>query len=77
MKALWGIFVNRTAREEPIMGKRNTEKTRAALEAQQRAGTHKPATQCSCGTWRTPGQAHTAGNADARSPEIMAQMCTK
>jgi hypothetical protein len=77
MRGLWGIFVNRTTRKEPIMSKRNTEKSRAALEAQQQSGTHKPATQCSCGTWRTPGQSHTEGTAGASSPQIMVRMCNK
>jgi hypothetical protein len=77
MRGLWGIFVNRTTQKESIMSKRSTEKSRAALDAQQRSGTHKPASQCSCGTWRTPGQAHTAGNTGASSPEIMVRMCNK
>jgi hypothetical protein len=77
MRGLWGIFVNRTTRKEPIMSKRSTEKSRAALEAQQQSGAHKPATQCECGTWRTPGQAHTEGTAGPRSPDLMTRMCTK
>lgn len=78
MKAIWGIFTIRTTRKESIMGKHNdTEKTRAALAARQQASTHKPATQCSCGTWRTPGQTHTAGNAGPSSPEIMTRMCNQ
>jgi hypothetical protein len=77
MRGLWGIFVNRTTRKESIMSKRSTEKSRAALEAQQQSGTHKPATQCSCGTWRTPGQSHTAGTTGPSAPDIMTPMCNK
>ena len=59
------------------MGKSSTDKARAALESQQRTGTHNPATQCSCGTWRTPGQSHVAGNAGPSSPNVMTRMCNK
>lgn len=41
------------------MSKHDTNKAQKELERQQRDGTHNPASQHDCGTWRTPGMPHT------------------
>lgn len=53
----------RTGIEED-MTRRTTRHAQANLDHQQATGTHRPATECACGTWRTPGISHVAGNAE-------------
>lgn len=57
------------------MTKRATRAARAELQRQQEAGTHRPASACSCGTWRTPGQTHTKGDVGAVSKGAAAPQC--
>lgn len=74
---LWGIRLigGRTAYEE-IMS--DTDKARRALEQQQRAGTHNPATACpSCGAIRTPGISHSPPVGDGTQvSSAFAGLCT-
>jgi hypothetical protein len=55
------------------MSKRKTQQANDNLARQQANGTHKPASQCSCGTWRTPGQTHTKGDVGPDSKGIAPQ----
>lgn len=47
------------------------------LAQQQEAGTHNPATQCECGTMRTPGQPHTKGDTGPAPKGVGAPQCSK
>lgn len=45
------------------------------LADQQDAGTHKPASECACGTWRTPGQTHAKGDTGPTPKGVTAPQC--
>lgn len=68
----------RTGNEETMSKVRRTSKAaNEALAQQQAAGTHNPATQCSCGTMRTPGQTHTKGDTGVLPKGVTAPTCNK
>lgn len=59
-----------------IMSVRKTSRqANEALDNQRAAGTHKPASECGCGTWRTPGQQHAKGDTGPVAKGATAPQC--
>lgn len=55
-----------------------TDRARSALERQQTdEWAAVPATQCECGTWRTPGITHARDNAGADPQYLTGGVCDK
>lgn len=56
----------------------DTDKARQALAVQIDTGTHRPATQCRCGAWRTPGQRHERGRWSSNpAPRKLRRWCSR
>lgn len=53
-----------------------TRRAQTHLEYQQATETHNPATECACGTWRTPGMSHTKGDTGP-APSHKIEWCTR
>ena len=73
IKRLW-VWSGRHTTGDDMLNK--TRRTHALLEHQQAAGTHNPATQCVCGTWRTPGVSHTKDDTGP-TPSHAVEWCSK
>lgn len=72
IKRLW-TWPRRTTTGDDVS---KTRQAQTNLDQQQAAGTHNPATQCACGTWRTPGITHTTGDTGP-TPSHKIDWCTK
>lgn len=71
------LWVWRSGRSTTVGDDMNaTRRAQTHLEYQQATETHNPATECACGTWRTPGMSHTKGDTGP-APSHKIEWCTR